>query len=90
MRIPPYKKCAHFCFVKTPQYIGAKARKCKTSEVKTMYNGGEAAAQMVSYSLKGGKVLLRLTGDGAKHLAIYLANLLKQAAPARERPRSSA
>ena len=48
-----------------------------------MYNGGEAADQMVSYSFKGGEVLLRLTGDGAKHLAIYLANLLKQGGPSK-------
>lgn len=48
-----------------------------------MYNGGEAADQMVSYSFKGGEVLLRLTGDGAKHLAIYLTNLLKQGGPSK-------
>ncbi len=48
-----------------------------------MYNGGEAADQMISYSFKGGEVLLRLTGDGAKHLAIYLANLLKQGGPSK-------
>ena len=46
-----------------------------------MMNGGEAADQMVSYAFKGGEVILRLTGDGAKHLAIYLANLLKPGRP---------
>ena len=50
-----------------------------------MMNGGEAADQMVSYAFKGGEVILRLTGDGAKHLAIYLANLLKQGGPSKGR-----
>lgn len=50
-----------------------------------MMNGGEAADQMVSYAFKGGEVVLRLTGDGAKHLAIYLANLLKQGGPSKGR-----
>jgi len=48
-----------------------------------MYNGGEAADQMVSYSFKGGEVVLRLSGEAAKHLAIYLANLLKQGGPSK-------
>ena len=48
-----------------------------------MMNGGEAADQMVSYAFKGGEVVLRLTGDGAKNLAIYLANLLKQDGPSK-------
>ena len=42
-----------------------------------MYDGGQAADQMVSYSFKGGEMVLRLSGDAAKHLAIYLANLIK-------------
>ncbi|HIQ84132.1 MAG TPA: PcfB family protein [Candidatus Pullichristensenella stercorigallinarum] len=50
-----------------------------------MMNGGEAADQMVSYAFKGGEVVLRLTGDGAKHLAVYLANLLKQGGPSKGR-----
>ena len=40
-----------------------------------MMNGGEAADQMVSYAFKGGEVVLRLSGDAAKHLAVYLAKL---------------
>lgn len=48
-----------------------------------MMNGGEAADQMVSYAFKSGEVVLRLTGDGAKNLAIYLANLLKQGGPSK-------
>ena len=50
-----------------------------------MMNGGEAADQMVSYAFKGGEVVLRLSGDAAKHLAIYLANLLKQGGPSKGR-----
>lgn len=38
---------------------------------------------MVSYAFKGGEVVLRLSGDAAKHLAIYLANLLKQGGPSK-------
>lgn len=48
-----------------------------------MYNGGEAADQMVSYSLKGGEVVLRLSGEAAKHLAVYLTALLKQGGPSK-------
>lgn len=48
-----------------------------------MMNGGEAADQMVSYAFKGSEVVLRLSGDAAKHLAIYLANLLKQGGPSK-------
>ena len=48
-----------------------------------MMNGGEAADQMVSYAFKGGEVVLRLSGSAAKHLAIYLANLLKQGGPSK-------
>lgn len=48
-----------------------------------MYNGGEAADQMVSYSLKGGEVVLRLSGTAAKHLAVYLTALLKQGGPSK-------
>lgn len=48
-----------------------------------MYNGGEAADQMVSYSLKGGEVVLRLSGSAAKHLAVYLTALLKQGGPSK-------
>ena len=43
-----------------------------------MYNGGEAADQMVSYAFKGGEVVLRLSGAAAKNLAVYLTALLKQ------------
>ena len=50
-----------------------------------MMNGGEAADQMVSYAFKGGEVVLRLSGDAAKHLAVYLANLLKQGGPSKGR-----
>ena len=48
-----------------------------------MYDGGQAADQMVSYSFKGGEMVLRLSGDAAKHLAIYLANLIKQGGPSK-------
>lgn len=48
-----------------------------------MYDGGQAADQMVSYAFKGSEVVLRLSGDAAKHLAIYLANLLKQGGPSK-------
>ena len=46
-----------------------------------MYNGGEAADQMVSYAFKGGEVVLRLSGAAAKNLAVYLTALLKQGGP---------
>lgn len=46
-----------------------------------MYDGGQAADQMVSYAFKGGEVVLRLSGDAAKHLAVYLANVLKEGGP---------
>lgn len=48
-----------------------------------MYNGGEAADQMVSYAFKGGEVVLRLSGAAAKNLAVYLAALLKQGGPSK-------
>lgn len=48
-----------------------------------MMNGGEAADQMVSYAFKGGEVVLRLSGDAAKNLAVYLANLLKEGGPSK-------
>lgn len=48
-----------------------------------MYNGGEAADQMVSYAFKGGEVVLRLSGSAAKHLAVYLTALLKQGGPSK-------
>ena len=48
-----------------------------------MYNGGEAADQMVSYAFKGGEVVLRLSGAAAKNLAVYLTALLKQGGPSK-------
>lgn len=42
-----------------------------------MYNSGDAADQMVRYAYQGGEVVLKLTGAGAKNLAAYLANVLK-------------
>ena len=48
-----------------------------------MYNGGEAADQMVSYAFKGSEVVLRLSGAAAKNLAIYLTALLKQGGPSK-------
>ena len=48
-----------------------------------MYNGGEAADQMVSYAFKGGEVVLRLSGVAAKNLAVYLTALLKQGGPSK-------
>ena len=48
-----------------------------------MYNGGEAADQMVSYAFKGGEVVLRLSGGAAKNLAVYLTALLKQGGPSK-------
>jgi len=48
-----------------------------------MSNGGEAADQMVSYALKSGEVVLRLSGEGAKNLAAYLMSLLKNKQPGR-------
>lgn len=48
-----------------------------------MYNGGEAADQMVSYAFKGSEVVLRMSGSAAKHLAIYLTALLKQGGPSK-------
>lgn len=48
-----------------------------------MYNGGEAADQMVSYAFKGGEVVLRLSGAAAKNLAVYLMALLKQGGPSK-------
>lgn len=48
-----------------------------------MYNGGEAADQMVSYAFKGGEVVLRLSGSAAKNLAVYLTALLKQGGPSK-------
>ena len=48
-----------------------------------MYNGGEAADQMVSYAFKVGEVVLRLSGAAAKNLAVYLTALLKQGGPSK-------
>ena len=48
-----------------------------------MYNGGEAADQMVSYAFKGGEVVRRLSGAAAKNLAVYLTALLKQGGPSK-------
>lgn len=48
-----------------------------------MYNGGEAADQMVSYAFKGCEVVLRLSGEAAKNLAVYLTALLKQGGPSK-------
>lgn len=46
-----------------------------------MYNSGDAADQMVRYAYQGGEVVLKLTGAGAKNLAAYLANVLKNPNP---------
>lgn len=46
-----------------------------------MYNSGDAADQMVRYAYQGGEVVLKLTGAGAKNLAAYLANVLKNPKP---------
>lgn len=43
-----------------------------------MYNGGDAAEQIVRLSLEGFEVAVKLTGKGAKELAILLASVLKQ------------
>ena len=40
-------------------------------------NSGEAAEQVVRMSLDGAEVAIRLAGNGAKHLAILLYNILK-------------
>ena len=46
-----------------------------------MYNSGDAADQMVRYAYQGGEIVLKLTGAGAKNLAAYLANVLKNPNP---------
>ena len=46
-----------------------------------MYSGGDAADQMVRYAYQGGEIILKLTGAGAKNLAAYLANVLKNPNP---------
>ena len=46
-----------------------------------MYNSGDAADQMVRYAYQGGEIVLKLTGTGAKNLAAYLANVLKNPNP---------
>ena len=42
-----------------------------------MTNGAEAADQIVNMSLKGIEVIARISGEGAKNLAIYLYAVLK-------------
>ena len=44
-----------------------------------MNQGGEAAEQIVRMSLNGAEVALRLTGSGAKSLAILLGKAIKKA-----------
>ena len=41
-------------------------------------NSGEAAEQVVRMSLDGAEVAIRLAGNGAKHLAILLYNILSK------------
>ena len=43
-----------------------------------MTTGGDAAEQVVRLSLEGVEVALRITGEGAKHVAVLLAAALKE------------
>lgn len=43
-----------------------------------MTSGGEAAEQIVRMSLEAGEVALRISGQGAKHLAVLLYAVLKE------------
>ena len=43
-----------------------------------MNTGGEAAEQIVRMSLEGFEVAAKITGAGAKNIAILLYNLLKK------------
>ena len=43
-----------------------------------MNTAGDAADQVVRYSLEAGEVALKLTGEGAKELAVLLYTILKE------------
>lgn len=43
-----------------------------------MNNGGDAAEQVVRMSLEGVEVIAKITGEGAKNLAIMIAAILKE------------
>lgn len=43
-----------------------------------MNNGGDAAEQVVRMSLEGLEVAMRITGSGAKNLALIIAAALKE------------
>ena len=43
-----------------------------------MNNGGDAAEQIVRMSLEGVEVAARISGNGAKNIAILLAAVLKE------------
>ena len=43
-----------------------------------MYNGGDAAEQIVRLSLEGFEVAARLSGSAAKNIALLLVSVLKQ------------
>lgn len=52
-----------------------------------MINGGEAADQIVRMSLESGEAVLKITGQGAKHLAALLYAILKEQKKTRGRVR---
>lgn len=43
-----------------------------------MYNGGDAAEQIVRLSLEGFQVAAKITGEAAKNIALLLISVLKQ------------
>ena len=55
-----------------------------------MYNGGDAAEQVVRLSLEGFEVAAKLTGSATKNVAILLASVLKQEATQANKTRGKA